>query len=83
MVEIVETLALILTFSPGEKEQPGRASDFANDCTRIQLQLLSRTTNDSPSPWGDLSGLGNRERNSWKPKARRAERAGASESTPG
>ena len=37
-----------------------------------------------PSPlWGDLSRLGNGERNSAEPKARRAERAGASESTPG
>jgi hypothetical protein len=34
-------------------------------------------------PGGDLNRLGIGERNSAKPKARRAERAGARESTPG
>ena len=34
-------------------------------------------------PEGDLSCFGSSERNSAEPKARRAERAGASESTPG
>jgi hypothetical protein len=42
-------------------------------------RIFKRTENVSPSPWGDLSRLGNGERNLAKPKAARpSERARAS-----
>jgi len=39
---MVVTLALILTFSPGEKERPLCVAGFANACPAIQLHELQR-----------------------------------------
>jgi hypothetical protein len=56
------TLALILAFSPGEKETPWRVFDFsvdgpANPVARI-FKKLARV---SPSPWGEGRDEGGRE----------------------
>jgi hypothetical protein len=63
---------------------PSQDFRLAEDCPANPVAQHSKdAANDSPSPGGDLNRLGIGERNSAKPKARRAERAGARESTPG
>ena len=45
-------LALILTFSPREKEPLSTGSGFADDCpTNPVARILKWTADDSPSPW--------------------------------
>jgi hypothetical protein len=66
----------------GGQERKWQLADFGcaderpvNPVARIFME----TANNSPSPWGDLSRLGNGERNLAKPKAARpSERARAS-----
>jgi hypothetical protein len=53
---MVVTLALILTFSPPEKEQPLSVFRFANDRPANPV-----TNYDSPSPWGEGRDEGGRE----------------------
>jgi hypothetical protein len=53
------TLALILTFSPQEKEQPSLNSGFINDgSANPVMRIFKRTANDSPSPGGEGRGEG-------------------------
>jgi len=55
--KFVLSLALILTFSPWEKEQPLRDSDLADDYSANSATRHSKkATNNSPSPRG--RGLG-------------------------
>ena len=47
------TLALILTFSPGEKEQRSTISAFANGCPATPVSRhFKKVAKDSPSPRG-------------------------------
>jgi len=51
---MVVTLALILTFSPGEKEQRSHLSGFADNRPANPAAGFSRETgDDSPSPGGE------------------------------
>ena len=78
------TPALTSVLSPGERRSPFTLWDNSADrLTNPAAGNFPNAANVSPSPGGDLSGLGNRERNSAQPEARRAERVGTSESTPG
>jgi hypothetical protein len=53
MGKFVLTLALILTFSPGEKEQRSHVFGFANDRLANPIaRIFKKTANDSPSPRG-------------------------------
>ena len=60
-MEIVVTLALILTFSPGEKEQPWCVTGFAKmRSSKSSRANFIETENDSPSPGGEGRGEGER-----------------------
>jgi len=53
-MKFVFWLALILTFSPGEKEPPARVSGFADDLsTNQRYEHFKPAAKDSPSPWGE------------------------------
>jgi hypothetical protein len=48
------TLALILAWSPWEKEQQLRISGFANGCPPNPVaRIFKAAADDSPSPWGE------------------------------
>jgi hypothetical protein len=55
--KFVLTLALNLTFSPGEKEQQSHVSGFAGERPANPVaQISNETANDSPSPGGEDRG---------------------------
>jgi hypothetical protein len=60
-------LALILTFSPGEKEQQAALSDYSSGPANPAASFHERATNVSPSPGGEGRGEGGRETNSALP----------------
>jgi hypothetical protein len=56
-VQYASRFALILTFSPREKEQASRASGFADDYPANPVaRFSSGTADDSPSPGGEGRG---------------------------
>jgi hypothetical protein len=66
-------LALILTFSPGEKELRSTISAFANGCPATPASRhFKKVANDSPSPWGRGYHTGRSFISSCKKVARRS-----------
>ena len=65
-------LSLILTFSPEEKEQRLRVSDFADGCpANPAARIFKVAADDSPSPWGEGRDEGGQKFNSateWRTK---------------
>jgi hypothetical protein len=60
--KFVLTLALILTFSPQEKEQQSLVFGFAGDGSANSVaQIFKRTADDSPSPGGEGRDEGGRK----------------------
>src|ERR1700722_11972864 len=49
-------LALILTFSPWEKEEPSDAADFSTECPTIAIAGIRTAAEYSPSPGGEGRG---------------------------
>jgi hypothetical protein len=50
-------LALILAFSPWEKEEPSETSGFAEDYPAIAVASIRGAAEEAPSPWRSRAGV--------------------------